>query len=200
MATPGDELGDLDFENLIGGPLIAVVHGQVQAAMATVNFIKQVGFKPPPTPPPTVETATEQTTGDLATVTFHYKKTVPKEDGTTEEKNGELTVPFLAMLPIPYLRIAETEIQFKAKINSVEFRQVVTNIAVTGDLEAKAGWLWGSARLKVRSAFQRQTREGSTVTKDYSMDVRVKAVQEEVPGGLDRLLSILESSIKEKVT
>jgi len=197
MATPGQELASLDFENLIGAPLIAVVHAQAQAAMATVNFIKQVGFEPPAGAP----TATEQTTGEPATVTFNYKKMVPKADGSgEEEKTAELTVPFLAMLPIPYLRVQETNVDFLAKINSVQFRQVDTNLAVTGELEAKAGWLWGSARLKVTTTYQRQSKEGATVTRDYSMGVKVKAVQEEMPGGLDRLLSVLESLIKEKVT
>lgn len=196
MATPGQELASVDFENLIGGPLIAVVHAQAQAAMATVNFIKQVGFKPssPGTP-------TEQTTGEPATVSFSYKKMVPKADGSgEEEKTASLTVPFLAMLPIPYLRVEETNIDFLAKINSVQFRQVDTNFQVTGELEAKAGWFFGSVRFKVTTTYQRQTKEGATVTRDYSMGVKVKAVQEEMPGGLNRLISVLESLIKENVT
>lgn len=198
MATPGEELSSLDFENMIGGPLIAVVNAQAQAAMATVNFVKQVGFKPVPEGTP--QDPTSQTTGEPATVSFKYKKTVPKTDGSgNEEKDAELTVPFLAMLPIPYLRVEETNIDFLAKINSVEYRQVDTNFAITGELEAKAGWLWGSARLKVSSTYQRQTKEGNTVTRDYSLGVKVKAVQEEMPGGLDKLLSILESQIKEEV-
>lgn len=198
MPTPGQELASLDFESLIGGPLIAVVHAQAQAAMATVNFVKQVGFKPPPggSPDPTA-----QSVGEPATVTFNYKKMVPKADGSgEEEKTAQLTVPFLAMLPIPYLRVQEVNVDFLAKINSVQFRQVDTNIAVTGELEAKAGWLFGSARLKVSTTYQRQTKEGATVTRDYSMGVKVKAVQEEMPGGLERLLTILESLIKEKVS
>jgi len=194
MATPGQELASLDFESLIGGPLVAIVHAQAQAALATANFIKQVGFKPPAG----TQTATEQTTGEPATVTFTYKKMVPKADGSgEEEKTATLTVPFLAMLPIPYLRVEEANVDFLAKINSVQFRQVDTNLEVKGELEAKAGWLWGSARLKVTTTYQRQTKEGSTVTRDYSMGVKVKAVQEEMPGGLAKLLSILESLIKE---
>jgi hypothetical protein len=201
MATPGQELASLDFENLIGGPLIAVVHAQAQAAMATVNFVKQVGFKPPEGGAPAAADPTNQTTGEPATVTFSYKKMVPKADGSgEEEKTAQLMVPFLSMLPVPYLRIQEANVDFLAKINSVQFRQVDTNLGVTGELEAKAGWLWGSARLKVTTTYQRQTKEGSTVTRDYSMGVKVKAVQDEIPGGLDRLLTLLESLIKEKVS
>lgn len=196
MANPGEELASLDFENLIGGPLIAVVHAQAQAAMATVNFVKQVGFKPSQSD----TDPTQQSAGEPATVTFQYKKMVPKADGSgEEEKTANLTVPFLAMLPIPYLRVQEANVDFLAKINSVQFRQIDTNFKVTGELQAKAGWLWGSARLKVSTTYQRQTKEGSTVTRDYSMGVKVKAVQEEMPGGLDRLLTILESLIRENV-
>ena len=36
----GKELASLDFKNLIGGPLSAVVEAQAMAAESTVNFIK----------------------------------------------------------------------------------------------------------------------------------------------------------------
>ena len=40
----GKELASLDFKNLIGGPLSAVVEAQAMAAESTVNFIKNMGF------------------------------------------------------------------------------------------------------------------------------------------------------------
>ncbi len=136
----------------------------------------------------------------MAAVTFNYKKSIPKADGSGNEmKDASLTVPFLSMLPIPYLRVQEVNIDFLAKINAIQSRQVDTSVAVTGELEAKASFLWASAKLKVSTSYQRQTKEGSTVTRDYSMGVKVKAVQDEMPGGLDRLLSILESLIKEDI-
>lgn len=45
MATnPGAELASLDFGNLIGGPLVAVITAQSLAARSTADFIKTVGF------------------------------------------------------------------------------------------------------------------------------------------------------------
>ena len=45
MATnPGTELASLDFGNLIGGPLVAVITAQSLAARSTADFIKTVGF------------------------------------------------------------------------------------------------------------------------------------------------------------
>ncbi len=46
MANPGTELASLDFGNLIGGPLVAVIKAQSLAAEATAAFIKKVGFYP----------------------------------------------------------------------------------------------------------------------------------------------------------
>lgn len=44
MANPGAELAALDFGNLIGGPLTAVIQAQSMAAQSTADFIKTVGF------------------------------------------------------------------------------------------------------------------------------------------------------------
>ncbi len=46
MAEPGRELSSINFEAMLGGPLVAVVNAQAQSAMTSVNFIKSVGFKP----------------------------------------------------------------------------------------------------------------------------------------------------------
>jgi hypothetical protein len=45
-ANPGTELATLDFGNLIGGPLVAVITAQALAARATADFVKTVGFYP----------------------------------------------------------------------------------------------------------------------------------------------------------
>ena len=45
MPNPGQELSSIDFASMLGGPLVAVIDAQAQAAMSTVNFIKEVGFK-----------------------------------------------------------------------------------------------------------------------------------------------------------
>jgi hypothetical protein len=79
MATPGQELASIDFHNLIGGPLVAVVNAQSQAAMATVNFVKQVGFNKLPIK----KKFKQQETLDPIYVTFKYpKEVVPFQPAT----------------------------------------------------------------------------------------------------------------------
>jgi hypothetical protein len=216
MPNPGQELASLDFEAMLGGPLVAVVNAQAQAAVSTVNFIKEVGFKKP---------ATEELAGGNTTteepiyVTFKYPKelspyqpaipAIPANPTATPPvaaspavpavqavyETQELQVPILTMLPIPYIRIDMTTIDFNAKINSVEYRKTDTNLKIDAELEAKAGWLWGSARLKVNTSFQRTTQQGNTVDRTYSMAVHIKAVQDEIPAGMERVLGILEGAI-----
>jgi hypothetical protein len=61
MPNPGNEISSLDFRNIIGGPLIAVVEAQAQAALSTVNYIKSVGF---------------DADGKVVNVSFRYPKEI----------------------------------------------------------------------------------------------------------------------------
>ena len=210
MPSPGQELASIDFESMLGGPLVAVINAQAQAAMTTVNFIKEVGFQKPD--------EEQDAGGDTSTeepiyVSFKYPKEIspyvpasPGDPGADPPipatpyqpavyETQELRVPILTILPIPYIRIDETTIDFNAKINSVEYRKTDTNLKVSASLEAKAGWLFGSAKLKVSSPFQRSTQQGNKVNRTYSLAVHIKAVQDEMPAGMERILGILETAI-----
>jgi len=208
MPNPGQELSSIDFESMIGGPLVAVINAQAQAAMSTVNFIKEVGFKKPSTEE---DAGGDTTTEEPIYVTFKYPKeltpyepAIPADPSATPPVAGsaavpavyqaqELQVPILTILPIPFIRIDLTTIDFNAKINSIEYRKTNTRLKVDASLEAKAGWLWGSAKLKVSTSFQRTTQQGNTVNRTYSLAIHVKAVQDEMPAG--KMLSILEGAI-----
>ncbi len=221
MPNPGQELSSIDFASMLGGPLVAVINAQAQAAMSTVNFIKEVGFKK--LPPESEAAGGDTSTLDPIYVTFKYPKEispyqppvaavagVPAGPGGVPPavppvvavpavpaviETQQLQVPILTMLPIPFIRIDLTTIDFNAKINSVEYQKTDTNLKIDAKLEAKAGWLWGSAKLSVSTSFQRTTQQGSTVDRTYSMAVHIKAVQDEMPAGMERLLGILEGAI-----
>lgn len=219
MPNPGQELSSIDFASMIGGPLVAVVNAQAQSAMTTVNFIKEVGFKKP--------ALAQAAGGDTGTeepiyVTFKYPKelspyqpAIPADPGDPAAnpprpatpavpavaavfETQELSVPILTLLPIPYIRVDMVTIDFNAKINSVEYQKTDTNLKIDAALEAKAGWLWGSAKLNVSTSFQRTTQQGTTVDRTYSLSVHVKAVQDEMPAGMEKILGILEGAITSK--
>jgi hypothetical protein len=204
MPDPGQELSSIDFESMIGGPLVAVVRAQAQAAESTVAFIKQVGFKK--AADGTGEKYDDQVVGDPVYVTFKYKRLIAPEtpaEGVNDKKPAEyddvtLSVPILTIVPIPYIRVANTKIAFKAKIDAVEKTQLDTSLKVDAKLDASAKWFFGSARLQVSAAYQRDTKEETQTTRSYSLDIEVNAVQDEMPGGLERLLAILEANIEAK--
>jgi hypothetical protein len=190
----GDELSGLDFSSMIGGPLNAVIKAQAQSAQTSVDFIKSVGFKS--------DDGAGDGVGDPQTIDFSYKKPVGNnsKDGkvSTDYEEFTLSVPLLTMLPIPFIRVQETAIDFNAKINSVQETNTTSSDDLRTEAEASGGWGPFAAKLNVSYAHQASTTTGEKVERTHSMGVSVKAVQEDLPAGTDRLLSILESTISEK--
>jgi len=195
----GQELSSIDFASMIGGPLNAVVEAQAKSAMTTLDFIQTLGFEATtaPGPPPVI------TYGKAKTVTFTYDKANPDYDPADNNSKEVLTykldVPTLAIIPIPYLRVEDVHIQFNAKISSTTYQRNTSATAYGGNISAKAGWGWGSARLSAYYSKRKSTVSGNQVNRTYSLDVKVHAVQDEIPAGLERVLGILEDSMTEKL-
>lgn len=167
------ELGSIDFENLIGGPLNACVTAQANASMSTVNFIKEVGF---------------EDDGTLRMVDFSYTKTVPNDDGTgTTTEDISLIVPFVSVLNVPSLRIETCEVDFNVKLNSVYTKDVSSEFGI--DAEVSGGW--GPVKFKVSASYKRSSSTGVKVEKEYTMGVKVVATNDQMPGGLEKVLGIL---------
>ncbi len=187
----GQELASLDFESMIGGPLNAVVRAQTQSAITSVDFIKSVGF------------TGEEGTADYAPqmVDFEYMKAVEEKDSdgnvAITPKKFKLTVPILTMLPIPFIRVEETTVDFNAKINSVQESTTSSNHKLNSSLSVKGGWGPVSAKLKVGYSYQKSSTSGSKTERTYSLKIHVRAVQDELPAGTERLLGILENAIEE---
>ena len=287
--NPGQELSDLNFSSLIGGPLGAIVDAQSKAALSTVDFVKSVGF----TPDSEDETTGEITPGEPIYVSFKYPKMVqPYQPGvvdkldditiktggsdyevgdvlsvsglsvtvatidsggailtisysadgtnnitaatdvpgiggagtggefdiTTEDISSvpavfeemKLEVPILTMMPIPFIRVEEGNIDFNAKITSMEYSRVGTQFkfgtsaSMTNKNTNKNYSFAGSfnfnenvntVNLKTNISYQRNTRQGSKVDKTFHMGVKIKVVQDEMPEGTEKLLNILEGAI-----
>ncbi|MTI81112.1 MAG: DUF2589 domain-containing protein [Firmicutes bacterium] len=191
MAEIPKELNSIDFDQMIGGPLVAVIKAQAQSAQTSVDFIKSVGF---------TYDETEQTR-EPNMVSFHYEKAVEDEgnNGGTSIHTFKLDVPLLTMLPVPYIRVEEVTIDFNAKINSVEETTIGSTSSFSSSFDGSAGWGWGlySAKLKTSYSNRRSYRADQKTERNYSMNVHVRAVQDEIPAGVDRLLSILEGKIQE---
>ncbi|MFZ4856839.1 MAG: DUF2589 domain-containing protein [Desulfuromonadaceae bacterium] len=183
----GQELTSIDFQSMIGGPLNAVVKAQAQSAQTSVDFIKSVGFN--------------STDGKPTMVTFEYDKIIEKKDAagviTPIATPMKLTVPILTMLPIPFIRVEEVTIDFNAKINSVVESTTASSSELNASLAVKGGWGPVSAELKCSYSNKKSTSATDKTERTYSLVIHVRAVQDELPAGMEKLLGVLENSIKE---
>ncbi len=130
----------------------------------------------------------------------------------------QLEVPILTMLPIPFIRVEEGEIDFHAKITSMEYSRVGSsfkgstsfgyNSTHSGSASGGTGIITSlfakassraryssSVNFKVNASYQRTTRQGSKVDKTYHLGIKVKVSQDEIPAGMEKLLGILEDAI-----
>ncbi len=198
MSNLVQELNSLDFSVYIGGPLQAAVAAQHAASISQVNFIKEVGFVPDPDPAKPAK---------LRYVNFTYKKKVPNPDfDSTQpvstsnplyiEPEVDIQVPFLTMLTVPALRIDEVNIDFNAKLTSAETRNVSSEFAGSAELSLK---VW-KVNFKASASYKRTSSSTSTTERTYNLGVRVRAVNDEMPAGLERILNILEESIERQET
>ncbi|MEN4759532.1 MULTISPECIES: DUF2589 domain-containing protein [unclassified Chryseobacterium] len=176
MANLVQELNSLDFSVYIGGPLQAAVKAQNDASMAQVEFIKEVGFNG----------------NNLRYVDFSFKKTIPDAvTGVPAESQVTLQVPFLTMLTLPAIRIDEMTIDFNARLNSIETQSKDATFSGSASLSAK---FW-KVKLNASASYKKTTSSTSTTEKTYTLGVHVRAVNDELPAGLTRVLDMLEDSI-----
>lgn len=183
MTDFGQELGSLDFENIIGGPLTAVVEAQAHAAETSIEFINEVGL-----------TFEDGRITPIKTV-FSYQKESTDEEGVTRSRTHNIEVPVLAIVPIPYMVFNDVWLNFNVNLNSIENR---SHHSFTGG-SVSGGGMAGGFRFSGSVAASRQKRDTGTVSKTYAMGVKIHAVQDEMPEGMERVLNILEQVAKAEV-
>jgi hypothetical protein len=173
------QLNNIPFECLIGGPLTAAVKAQGLAAKETMSFIESVGFKD----------------GKLRSVEFKYNRLIKNAKAETETEEVSIQVPLLTLVPIPFIRINDMNINFKAKINANSKVESSENAKLTGGVSY---WFYkvnfeGGISSKSDSTASRH----SDYSVEYTMDVNVHATQDSMPAGLQVVLNKLTDSIHE---
>lgn len=181
MPELGKELASLDFANLIGGPLNAIVDAQARSAIATANFVQQVGF---------------DKDGAVRNATFRYSK--PNADGDQEEFS--LTVPFITMLPVPFVKIEEGEIEFNAKLTSTQQTSSASELAGSASVDASVNYWFVKASMKASASYKKTSSATEKVERTYEMRVRVLVKGTDLPAGMERLFGLLENSLEEVPT
>jgi hypothetical protein len=191
---------------LIGAPLMALVDAESQAAKATANFIREMGFS---VTQPETEGLAPEDFGDLKMVTFRSQKR--GSDGKSHSFKVE--VPLLSLLPIPALQIKDAELEFLAKIiDYPKISQIVHK--PEPDQQGKP-----QIEKEALSAEEQRTKKYSlaelpgrdlkaTFGADYPDDttsrqrrldmlikMKIKMQQADIPAGLGRLFNLMQENI-----
>jgi hypothetical protein len=183
------QLAAIPFGSLIGGPLVAAIEAQASAAKSTADFILDVAYKP------LAEGADPNQARELQTVDFIYSRGTEK---------ASLSVPLLAIVPIPYIRIDTMSINFKANISASSETDSTdtTSTTKTADVSGKASYGVGAfkASAKFNAGFSSKKDSTSSANSKYSveytMDIAVHASQDDIPAGMSRVLNMLQESIQ----
>ena len=201
MSRAVTELRQIPFEQLIGAPLKAAIEAQALAAQSTIEFIQKIGFKTPaggfePDDMIMADTASDANAGELRNVTFRYTK----KDETDQPKEFVLTVPLLAITPIPYIRIDEMTIDFSAKLTDAVERKTNTSFNLSTSVSGKYSAFFSPVKMEFRvsATTNIQTATAASSRREYQLNIHVRAVQDEMPSGLSKMLDILEDAIQDK--
>ena len=204
-------LTNLPFHNIIGGPLEAAIKAQAMAANTTVEFIKAVGFKPvtkngqidPDKDDSSIVGDEDSEIGNIRYINFSYAK--KNLDGSKAE--GYMKVPILSIVPIPMLRIEEMTIDFATKITESEQNDHGSESASKRNQSnsSKKGvsystrnfrfWNRATFRGSVTQHSKSKSQHSSKLSMDTSIDIHVRAVGDELPAGLGKILGILEANM-----
>lgn len=178
-------------------PFLACIDAQEQAALTTVNFIRNVGFAKKQV---TENGKTKEVyTDDVINVTFKYKR---------EKNEVELTVPLLTIVPIPFIAIDTVSINFKATLKSFDKSydkdtesESSYNRESSASSSKSGGWFSAKKRSSSSMYCSVSTKKDSvsTQTSEYSVestiDVQVNARQESMPAGMAKVLEMLNQAI-----
>ena len=171
-------LQSLPFGNIIGGPLVACVEAQAQAARTSWEFIQNVGLY------------TEGEEKKTVNVSFQFIK-----DGHM----AQITVPLLTIVPIPYIAINSIDINFKANISASAASTETENSSSSADVKTSASarcfWARGSMNASYSSKKDSSATKDSKYSVEYTMDVAVHAGQDSMPAGMAKVLEMLNNSI-----
>lgn len=175
--SASQEVQVIPFSAMIGGSLSAVVQAQVQAAQTTIEFIQRYGFAPGTT------NSKGTVMGAARSVSFQYE--MFDEEGLLTQKR--MSMPLLSIMPIPYIRIESTEVDFHARIHEV-IRETTTEQGLAESAPINR------TPVSFQGTFSQNSSKSSTSDKSYQLQVKVRAVQSELPEGLTQLLRSIEAA------
>lgn len=193
--------------------MTAAIKAQALAAQTTVDFIKEVGLKP--VSKDGFNADGFELKGDITSgesdealearyVEFKFDR-VLEETTTTTGTDGtptntttykvvpsKLTVPLLAIVPIPYIRISDMTIDFEFEIKDVETSESTTDKNISTSASSSYWFVKG----EVKGSFTTKTTNKRETDRRATLKITVNAVQDSIPEGLGKVLDMLNEAMK----
>lgn len=178
----GSVINALPMDQMIAGPLKAMISAQTQAAKSYADFLMQVCIQ----------------NGKAVAVQFDYDETLVDESGVSKGvMQKTMRIPLLAAIVHPIIAIEEGTIDFEMEITQSE--KSASSTEAGGEVQAKLGWGPVSVSITGRVSHKsEQTRSTDTRAK-YSIHTQVK--RQSPPEALMRVIDFLtEAATKPVVT
>lgn len=172
----------LPLEQLIGGPLRALVLAQGIAAQATAQFVSEVGFLPP------AQGAKEP---QARTVNFTYMHPVPNPEnpGAVIETPVRVSVPLLALTSIPNVRVAEATVNLQA--NVVDLRPAEKQAEEIGVARRPESLF--DPPVRIFAVYAAPPKPDAPPSAGLSFSIRV--VREPLTEGMNKIVTLLQDAI-----
>ncbi|HYS65143.1 MAG TPA: DUF2589 domain-containing protein [Paraburkholderia sp.] len=176
----GSVINALPMDQMIAGPLKAMITAQTQAARSYADFLMQVCIQE----------------GKAVAVQFDYDETLVDESGVSKGVvQKTMRIPLLAAIVHPIIAIEEGTIDFELEITQSEKSSSSTEAG--GELQVKLGWGPVSVSMSGRVSHKaEQTRSTDTRAK-YSIHTQVK--RQPPPEALMRVIDFLTDAVTKPV-
>jgi hypothetical protein len=91
-------------------------------------------------------------------------------------------------------------IDFNAKLTDSVERRTESSFDLTTQVSGSYSAFWSPIKIEARVSATYNQKSGTTERqqREYAMQIHVRAVQDEIPGGLSRMLDMLEQAIQER--
>jgi Protein of unknown function (DUF2589) len=194
-----EQIGDpeaLYLYQLIGAPLLAVVQAEVQAAQASAEFIRKVGFD---TGRPVVDStgaSALQDGGELGPLRIaKFSQTRIGPDGKPQDVT--IQIPVLSLFPIPLLQVKTADFDFGVRILSrvpLEGQKAEDAKVVSASGKLKPEDFLSPGRVELKGSVSRHSEDAKS-SSEMHMKVRIHMDQADIPAGLLTLFNLMGQSV-----
>ncbi|MBL0389507.1 DUF2589 domain-containing protein [Tumebacillus sp. ITR2] len=189
LVNMSEQFKGLPMQDLIGAPIKAACDAQIGLARATADFIQTVGIEKDKDGKPT----------GPRHVKFEYNRMVenpaynPADPSSKPfvDQQVEISVPLLAIVPIPNLGIDLVDVTFDMEVKSSFQSKDKFEYEVGGSV---SGSFWGVS-VEVHGSVTSSTENTRQSDNSARYHVQVHAKDKGTPEGLARVLDMLHQSI-----